>query len=67
VKICNQADTWKMIASLVRGPTLLCGYVFVVWSLTANLDLTRSFPWRAGAFSNWIVWLIVALLLHLIA
>ena len=46
---------------------MLCAYVFVVWSLTASLDLTRSFPWRAGALSNWMVWLIIALLLHLIA
>jgi hypothetical protein len=46
---------------------VLCAYVFLVWSLTASLDLTRSFPWRAGALSNWMVWLIIALLLHLIA
>jgi hypothetical protein len=57
----------EMIATVVRGPTVLCAYVFVVWSLAASLDLTRSFPWRAGAFSNWMLWLIIALLLHLIA
>jgi hypothetical protein len=57
----------EMIATLFTGPTVLCADVFAVWSLTANLDLTSSFPWRAGALSNWMVWLIIALLLHLIA
>src|SRR3954451_5303960 len=57
----------EIIATLVRGPTVLCAYVFVVWILAGSVDLTRSFPWRAGAFSNWMVWLIIPLLLHLIA
>ena len=49
---------------VVTGPTLLCAYVVVVWALIANLSVTGSFPWSTGPLSNWIIWLVLALLLH---
>lgn len=49
---------------VVTGPTLLCAYVVVVWALSANLSLTTAFPWSKGPLSNWMTWLVLALLLH---
>jgi hypothetical protein len=57
-------DLWyyvALLAYLAIGPTMLFLYVFAVWCLTADLGLTRSFPWPAGPFSNWLIWFMLAL------
>jgi len=51
----------SLLAYLATGPTVLSLYLFAVWCLTADLGLTSSFPWPAGPFSNWLVWLVLAL------
>ena len=50
----------------LAGPTVFSAYVFALWSLAANIGLTRSFPWSAGPLSNWFIWLALALLLTLV-
>ena len=50
----------SLLAYLAIGPTMLSLYVFAVWCLTADLGLTSSFPWPAGPFSNWLIWLVLA-------
>ena len=39
----------------------MCIYAVAVWSLTANLGISKSFPWSTGPLSNWLVWLGLAL------
>ena len=50
----------SLLAYLATGPTVLSLYLFAVWCLTADLGLTSSFPWPAGPFSNWLIWLVLA-------
>ena len=51
-----------LIELALGGPTLLISYLVMVWSLAADLGLTTSFPWSKGPLSNWMVWLIFAVL-----
>jgi hypothetical protein len=39
-------------------------YSIAVWALTNDLGLTRCFPWPDGPFSNWMIWLCLAMTLH---
>lgn len=45
------------LAHALSSPTTFSLYVVAAWSLTADLGLTRSFPWPQGPLSNWLVWL----------
>jgi hypothetical protein len=56
-----------LIALVVTGPTVVSAYVFAVWDLTANMGLTKAFPWSVGPLSNWMTWLALALLLSVVA
>ena len=51
----------SLLAYLVSGSTVLFFYVFAVWCLTADIGLTSCFPCLAGPFSNWLIWLVLAL------
>jgi hypothetical protein len=55
-----------LITMAIAGPTVFSIYVVAVWSLTADLGLSKTFPWSAGPFSNWMIWLGVALLSNLV-
>jgi hypothetical protein len=50
---------------VLLGPVVLTAYIFGLWGLTANIGITNAFPWSAGPFSNWIVWIVSGLLLHI--
>jgi hypothetical protein len=56
----------ELMMFVAGGPTLLCGYVLAAWALSANLSLTAAFPWSTGPLSNWMIWLVLALLLHVL-
>jgi hypothetical protein len=56
----------ELMMSVAAGPTLLCAYVLAVWALSATLSLTVVFPWSTGPLSNWMIWLMLALLLHVL-
>ncbi len=61
-------DTAQQFASAVAvlmGPAVFSGYAFACWSLASNLGWTDTFPFSAGALSNWLVWTGIAILLHL--
>ena len=58
-------DYVALIALAVAGPAVFAIYVIAVWSLTADLGFTKSFPWSAGPLSNWMIWLALALLSNL--
>src|ERR1700722_11614614 len=41
------------------------GYAFAAWNLFANIRHDTLFPSREGPFSNWMVWVAMALLLQM--
>ena len=57
----------ELVTLVITGPTVLSVYVFAGWSLTASIGLTNSFTWSAGPLSNWMIWLILALLFNVVA
>jgi hypothetical protein len=52
------------VAAVLMGPAMLSVYAFAVWALTAEMGWTNSFPFAAGPLSNWIIWVLMAVLLH---
>jgi hypothetical protein len=63
----NTAQQFGSIVAVLMGPAVLSVYAFALWSLTSELGWTDSFPFSAGPLSNWIIWLSLAILLHLAA
>jgi len=64
------ADTAQQFGSLVSvlmAPAVFSAYAFAGWSLSANLGWTDSFPYGAGPLSNWLIWLGMAVIVHLAA
>jgi hypothetical protein len=58
-------NSLTLIALAIAGPAVFAVYVIAVWSLTADLGFTKSFPWSGGPLSNWMIWLGLALLSNL--
>ena len=59
-------ETLELTIFVAIDPTLLCAYVVPAWALSANLSLTTAFPWSTGPLSNWMIWLVSALLFHVL-
>jgi hypothetical protein len=52
------------VVAVLLGPAVLSVYAFAVWSLTANMGWTDSFPFTSGPLSSWIIWTGLAVALH---
>jgi len=63
----NTAQQFGSIVAVLMGPAVLSVYAFALWSLTSEMGWTDSFPFSAGPLSNWIIWLFLAVLLHISA
>ena len=63
----NTAQQFGSIVAVLMGPAVLSVYAFTLWSLTSELGWTDSFPFSTGPLSNWIIWLSLAILLHVAA
>lgn len=62
------AGTAQQLGSIVSafmGPAIVSAYAFAAWSLAANLGWTDTFLFASGPFSNWFVWLGLAVLIHI--
>lgn len=59
IAFCNYV---VQIAVAIASPIVGAIYAVAVWGLTADLSITKSFPWSTGPFSNWMIWLGLALL-----
>jgi len=46
------------------GPFVAVAYAFAAWCLIANMRPKLGFLWPEGPFSNWMVWVAMALLLQ---
>lgn len=72
---CNRAVRWAgntaqkfgSVVSGLMGPAVFSAYAFAFWSLAANLGWTDTFLYAAGPLSNWLIWLGIAILLHIAA
>ena len=54
------------VASLL-GPAIFLAYALAFWSLAASMGWTGSFLYTEGPLSNWLIWLGIAILVHLAA
>lgn len=57
----DTAQQFGAVVSALMAPAVLSVYSFTAWSLADNLGWTDSFVFRTGAFSNWLIWLVLAL------
>lgn len=63
-------DTAQRFASLVSalmGPAIFSAYALAAWSLAANMGWTGTFLYKDGPLSNWLIWLGIAILVHVAA
>jgi len=61
------AQQFGALVSALMGPAVVSAYAVALWSLSANFGWTDSFLFASGALSNWLVWLALAILLHVAA
>jgi hypothetical protein len=61
------AQHFGALVSALMAPAVLSAYAFALWSLAANLGWTDSFLFTSGAFSNWLIWLALAVLVNVAA
>jgi hypothetical protein len=55
------------VVSTLLNPAIVSVYVLALWSLTADIGWTGAFMVTSGPFSNWMVWLGIAVVLHVAA
>lgn len=73
LSVVSRAGTWAAgtaqefgsAVAMLMGPAILSVYVFALWSLTADMGWTDSFPFATGPLSNWMIWMGAAVALHL--
>ena len=63
----DTAQQFGSLLSVLMGPAVFSAYVFAVWSLSSNLGWTSTFLYTSGPLSNWLVWLALAILIHVAA
>ena len=61
------AQNFGALVSALMGPAVLCAYAVALWSLSADFGWTDTFMFTSGALSNWLVWLGLAILIHVAA
>ena len=61
------AQQFGSVLSALMGPAVFSAYAFAFWSLAQNLGWTATFPYAAGPLSNWLIWLAIAILVHVAA
>ncbi|HEY3452956.1 MAG TPA: hypothetical protein VGK64_00020 [Bryobacteraceae bacterium] len=61
------AQNFGALVSALMGPAVLCAYAIALWSLSASFGWTDTFLFTSGALSNWLIWLALAILIHVAA
>jgi hypothetical protein len=62
--VASIAQKGGSLVAALMGPAVLSVYVFAMWSLTASMGWTDSFPFESGPLSSWLIWLALAACLH---
>ena len=52
-----------LVLAVILPPSALAAGVLAFWRIAADLKWTNSFAITSGIFSNWQVWLVVAVAL----
>ncbi len=60
----DTAQQFGVLVAVLMGPAVFSAYAFAIWALAGNLGWTDSFVFSAGPLSNWLIWLIVAVLVN---
>jgi hypothetical protein len=60
----DTAQRFGSVVSALMGPAVFSAYALAAWSLSANMGWTGSFLYSSGPLSNWLVWLGIAILVH---
>ncbi len=63
----DTAQRFASVVSALMGPAIFLAYSLAAWSLAANMGWTGSFLYSEGPLSNWLVWLGIAVLVHVAA
>ncbi|MBV8552437.1 MAG: hypothetical protein JOY54_14130 [Acidobacteriaceae bacterium] len=63
----DTAQEFGSLLSALMGPAVFSAYALALWSLAANFGWTNTFMFATGPLSNWLVWLGIAVLVHLAA
>jgi len=61
------AQQFGALVSALMGPAVVSVYAIALWSLSASFGWTDSFLFTSGALSNWLIWLVLAILVHVAA
>ena len=63
----DTAQRFAMGVASLLGPAIFLAYALAAWSLAAGMGWTGSFLYTEGPLSNWLIWLGIAILVHLAA
>lgn len=63
----DTAQRFALVVSALMGPAIFSAYSLAAWSLAASMGWTGSFLYGNGPLSNWLVWLGIAVLVHVAA
>ena len=63
----DTAQKFGALVSALMGPAVVSVYALALWSLASNLGWTDTFVFATGPLSNWLVWLAIAVLVHMAA
>ncbi|MBV9406238.1 MAG: hypothetical protein JO211_12910 [Acidobacteriaceae bacterium] len=63
----DTAQEFGALLSALMGPAVFSVYAFAAWSLAGNLGWTDTFVFSTGPLSNWLVWLAIAIVVHIAA
>ncbi len=60
----STSQKFGAVVSALLTPAVVSVYVLAFWSLTADIGWTGTFMVTSGPFSNWMVWLGIAVVLN---
>jgi hypothetical protein len=63
----DTAQQFGALLSALMGPAVFSAYALALWSLASDLGWTNSFIFSTGPLSNWLVWLVLAVLVNVAA
>lgn len=61
------AQQFGAVLSALMGPAVFSAYALAAWSLAGNFGWTDTFLFTTGPLSNWLIWLSLAIIIHLAA
>lgn len=60
----DTAQQFGVLVAVLMGPAVFCAYAIALWALAGNLGWSDSFMFSAGPLSNWLIWLMLAVLVN---